>query len=226
MRTILAISAMLVLACLAGTSQAQEVPRIKARILGFDGKVLKVTSGTPGQSLSIGLLPTTRLMHEQKADAAGLKPGDYLGATLVKKNGKWQASEMHLLPAVLKGAGEGLYPLPSAPDRKIVTGTLAKTEAGVFTVAFRGSVGQDGPTCTGRAPRQGGCKGAVRFAPASDAPVVALVPGTKAMLKVGKVVAVSVVAGPNGHLVTPGLTIEDETGGTVADAKPSAKPAK
>lgn len=217
---------MLTLACLAGTAQAQEVPRIKARILGFDGKVLRVTSGTPGQSLSIGLLPTTRLMHEEKTDAAALRPGAYLGATIVKKDGKWRAREMYLMPAELKGSGEGFYPLPSAPGRKIVTGTLTKNNAGLFTVAFRGSVGQDGPTCTGRAPQQGGCKGEVGFAAAPNALVVALVPATKAMLKVGKVVAVSVVAGPNGHLVTPGLTIEDETGGTAADAKPQAKPAK
>jgi hypothetical protein len=228
MRTLLGLSAFLAAAFLAGMAQAQDIPRIKARILDFDGKVLHVTSGTPGQSLSIGLMPATRVMSEEKRDAAAIKPGDYLGATLGKKDGKWQAVEIHLLPAELKGAGEGLYPLPSAPDRNIVTGVLTKNEAGALTVSFRGSVGQDGPTCTGRAPRQGGCKGEVQFTRAADAPVVALVPGNKSMLKAGKVVAVSVVAGPDGHLVTPGLTIENDTGetaGTGTDAPPP-KPVK
>ncbi len=231
MRTLLGLSAFLAAAFLAGTAQAQDIPRIKARILDFDGKMMQVTSGTPGQSLSIGLMPATRVMSEEKRDPAAIKPGDYLGATLAKlakKDGKWQAVEIHLLPAELKGAGEGLYPLPAAPDRNIVTGTLTKNEAGVLTVDFRGSVGQDGPTCTGRAPRQGGCKGEVQFTRAPDGPVMALVPGNKSMLKAGKVVAVSVVAGPDGHLVTPGLTIEDdtgETGGTASDAPPP-KPAK
>jgi hypothetical protein len=225
MRTLLGLSAMLATVFLAGTVKAQDIPRFKARILEFDGKLLKVTSGTAGESLSIGLMPATRVMSEEKRELDAIKPGDYLGATLAKKDDKWQAAEIHLMPAELKGAGEGLYPLPSAPDRMIVTGTLAKNEAGAFTVEFRGSVGQDGPTCTGRAPRQGGCKGEVAFTRAPDAPVVALVPGNKSMLKAGKVVAVSVVAGPDGHLVTPGLTIENETGGTVTDAPPP-KPAK
>jgi len=34
-------------------------------------------------------------------------------------------------------------------------------------------------------------------------------------------VAISVVAGPRGTLVTPGLTVENETGGDVPEAKPS-----
>ena len=45
------------------------------------------------------------------------------------------------------------------------------------------------------------------------------------MLAVGKVVAISVVAGPGGRLMTPGLTVENETGGEVLDAAP-AKPQK
>jgi hypothetical protein len=36
----------------------------------------------------------------------------------------------------------------------------------------------------------------------------------------GKVAAISVIAGPDGHLVTPGLTIENETGGEVLNLSP------
>ena len=76
-------------------------------------------------------------------------------------------------------------------------------------------MGSDGPTCTGRAPRQGGCKGELTFALAAKAPVITIKPGDKSMLAPGKVAAISVIAGPDGHLVTPGLTIENETGGEV-----------
>ena len=217
---------------LAQGAQAQEIPRIKARILSFDGKTLSVTSGTAGQSLAIGLMPATRLMYEDKADAAAIKPGDYLGATLARDGGKWQAQEIHLLPESLHGVGEGLYPLPSAPAQNIVTGAVTKNDAGSITIGFRGSVGADGPTCTGRAPRQGGCKGELIFTLAAKAPVVAIKQGDKSILAVGKVAAISVVAGPDGHLVTPGLTIEDETGGEVLNVAPpnparsSSKPVK
>ena len=70
---------------LAQGALAQDIPRIKARILAFDGKTLKVTSGTAGQNLSIGLIPATRLMYEEKIEPSALKPGDYAGATLGQK---------------------------------------------------------------------------------------------------------------------------------------------
>ncbi|MEP6829172.1 MAG: hypothetical protein ABI963_02435 [Rhizomicrobium sp.] len=212
---------------LAQSALAQDIPRIKARILSFDGKTLSVTSGTVGQNLSIGLIPTTRLMYEEKIDPASLKPGDYAGATLAKNGSKWQAKEVHLLPDALKGAGEGLFPLPSAPDQRVVTGTVGKNEAGFLTIGFRGSIGTDGATCSGRAPRSDGCKGEVSFALDLKAPAVAIKQGDKSILAVGKVAAISVIAGPGGTLMTPGLTVENETGGEVIDAAPAkSKPAK
>lgn len=219
--------AALACAVLAQNASAQDIPRIKARILAFDGKTLSLTSGTAGQSLSVGLIPSTRLMYEEKVDLASLKPGDYAGATLAKNGTKWQAKEVHLLPESFKGAGEGLYPLPSAPEQRIVTGAVSKNEAGLLSIAFRGSVGTDGATCSGRAPRDGGCKGEISFAFDAKAPAVAIKQGDKSILAVGKVVAISVVAGPGGTLVTPGLTVENETGGEVIDVPPAkSKPAK
>ncbi len=47
-------------AFLVQPASAQDIPRIKARILGFDGKTLSITSGTAGQSLSVGLMPSAR----------------------------------------------------------------------------------------------------------------------------------------------------------------------
>ena len=220
MRIDIAVLAVLASGLFARDAAAQAIPRIKARIVSFDGKVLTVSSGTAGQNLVIGLTPSSHLMYEEKQDLAAIKPGDYAGATLVKAGAKWQATEVHLLPPSLKGAGEGLYPLPSAPDQRIATGAVNANEAGLITLDFRGSVGSDGPTCTGRAPRQGGCKGQVSFAADPKATILAIREGDKSILAPGKVAAISVVSGPDGHLVTPGLTIENETGGEVADRPP------
>ena len=54
--------------------------------------------------------------------------------------------------------------------------------------------------------------------------MVAIKQGDKSILVPGKVAAISVVAGPDGHLVTPGLTIENETGGEVLDVAPAKPP--
>jgi hypothetical protein len=230
MRLKVALLAALVSGLFAQDAAAQAIPRIKARILSFDGKVLTVTSGTVGQSLTVGLIPSTHLMYEVKQDFAAIKPGDYAGATLVKAGAKWQAAEIHLLPPSLQGVGEGLYPLPSAPEQRIATGAVKASDAGILTIEFRGSVGTDGPTCTGRAPRQGGCKGEVNFTADPNAAIVAIREGNKSILVPGKVAAISVISGADGHLVTPGLTIENETGGEVTELppppKPGAKPAK
>ena len=222
---------------LAGAAQAQDIPRIKARIISFDGKVMTVTSGTAGQSLTIGLMPTTRVMTEDKAAVLAIKPGEYLGATLARSGGKWQAQEIHVMPESLRGVGEGFYPFPVIAGQMIATGAVARNEAetGVMALAYHGSVGEDGPTCNGRAPRQAGCKGEIAFTIAPTAQIVAIKPGAKSDLAPGKIIAVSVIAGPDGHLMTPGLTIENETGGDVVDrplstskpaapAKPAAKP--
>jgi hypothetical protein len=230
MRLKVALLAALASGLFAQDAAAQAIPRIKARILSFDGKVLTVTSGTVGQSLTVGLIPSTRLMYEVKQDFAAIKPGDYIGATLAKSGAKWQAAEIHLLPPSLQGVGEGFYPLPSAPEQRIATGAVKANDAGILTIEFRGSVGTDGPTCTGRAPRQGGCKGEVSFTADPKAAIVAIREGDKSILVPGKVAAISVVSGADGHLVTPGLTIENETGGEVIELppppKPGAKPAK
>jgi hypothetical protein len=224
MRIKVVLMAALASGLFAQGAAAQAIPRIKARILSFDGKVMTVTSGTAGQSLSIGLMPSTHLMYEVKQDLAAIKPGDYAGATLVKAGAKWQASEIHLLPPALQGVGEGLYPLPSAPDQRVATGAVNGNNGGLLTLEFRGSVGTDGPTCAGRAPRQGGCKGEVSFLADPRAAIVAIREGDKSILVPGKVAAISVVSGPDGHLVTPGLTIENETGGEVTDLPPPQKP--
>lgn len=211
----------------AAPAWSQQVPRFKARILAFDGKnTLTVSSGTSGESLAVGLMPRTRLIYEEKTDALAIKPGDTVGATLARSGGEWQAQEAHLMPKLLHGQDEGLYPLPSDPKRRIVTGQVVANnlEAGQLTLSFRGSVGADGPTCTGRAPAQGGCKGQISFALPAKAPVVKLAPGDKSILVPGKIAAISVVAGPNGHLVTPGLTIEGDAPAIGGDAPGKSSP--
>ena len=97
---------------LATGAAAQDIPRIKARILSFDGKILSVTSGTAGQSLAIGLMPATRLMYEEKPMPPPSSPAIIWARPWPSDGGKWQAQEIHLLPQALQGAGEGLYPLP------------------------------------------------------------------------------------------------------------------
>ena len=184
-----------------------------------------MTSGTAGQSLSIGLIPSTRSHVRGEARSRRHQARRLCSARpWLRRPAPWQAAEIHLLPPALQGAGEGLYPLPSAPDQRIATGAVNGNDGGACSRwSFAAVSAADGPTCTGRAPRQGGCKGEVSFFVDPKASIVAIRQGDKSILVPGKVAAISVVSGPDGHLVTPGLTIENETGGEVTGPAATAK---
>jgi hypothetical protein len=99
-------------------------------------------------------------------------------------------------------------------------------------VKFRGAAGE-GAACSGRAPADplAGCSGNTTILVAAGTPVLALAPGDKSLIKPGAVVALSIMAGPDGKPVTPGLTIETMATPPVplpaaADPAPPAKGAK
>jgi len=82
-----------------------------------------------------------------------------------------------------------------------------------------------GPACSGRAPKAGGCKGSTTIAVAAGVPVIALLDGDKSLLVPGAILAVSILAGPDGKPVTPGLTVEGNAPQKSAAPSTTAVPA-
>src|SRR5579872_1559547 len=92
---------------LCGAAMAQGVPRIKAVLQAFDGKVLTVKTADP-EPMQIGLMPGARIVKQEKRALSDIKAGDFIGATIiVAKDGSRHAQEVHLLPESLRGSGEG-----------------------------------------------------------------------------------------------------------------------
>lgn len=199
--------------CLPGTADAQSVPRIKAVVVSFDGNLLTVMPDGDKQSMKVGVRPATRILQEQPKTLADIQGGDFIGATMTKTPaGALNAQEVHIFPPALRGSGEGFYPATPGSSRFILNGTVAQAAAPVLMVKFRGASG-DGAKCTGRAPINplNGCQGSATIAVAPAAPVIALVAGNKNLLVPGAVLALSIMAGPDGKPVTPGLTVESVT---------------
>ena len=200
------------LTCLALSSPAaaQTVPRIKAKLLSFDGTLMSVDAGD-AKPMIVGLMPATRIVKQEKRALADIKTGDFVGATAIAaKDGSRRAQEVHVLPDELRGSGEGV--VAAGSNRFMIGGTVSATAPGTLTVQYHGSEGGDGPACTGRAlPLPGGCQGSATIAVAAGVPVVGLVHGDKSLLVPGAVLAISILAGPDGHPVTPGLTVEGVT---------------
>ena len=193
-----------------GAASAQTVPRIKAVVVGFDGAFLTVMPDGEKDSMKIGVRPATRILKQETKVFSDIQSGDFIGATMTKSpGGTYTAQELHIFPAVLKGSNEGLYAATPGSSRFILDGTVSDTAAAGLTVTFRGA-GGEGTKCAGRAPvnAQPGCQGSVTIAVSPTAPVIALAPGDKSLLVPGAVLALSVMAGPDGRPVTPGLTVE------------------
>jgi hypothetical protein len=194
----------------SGGASAQSVPRVKAVVVSFDGSNLTVLPDGDKQNFKVGVRPATRIMQEQPKTLADIQGGDFIGATLTRTpSGTFSAQEVHIFPPALKGSGEGLYPATPGSTRYILNGTVAEVAAPLLMLKFRGEAG-DGAKCTGRAPINplNGCQGNATIAVNATAPVIALVTGNKSLLVPGAVVAMSVMAGPDGKPVTPGLTVE------------------
>ena len=194
----------------SGAADAQSVPRIKAVVVSFNGTDLTVMPDGDKQSLKVGVRPATRILQEQQKNLADVQGGDFIGATLTKSpSGALSAQEVHIFPAALKGSGEGFYPTSPGASRFVLNGTVTEVATPLLMLKFRGAAGV-GAKCTGRAPVNplDGCQGNATIAVNSTAPVIALVAGNKNLLVPGAVVAMSVMAGPNGRPVTPGLTVE------------------
>jgi hypothetical protein len=195
---------------LSGTADAQAVPRIKAVVVRFDGNSLTVMPDGDKQSLKVGVRPATRILQEQQKTLADIQGGDFIGATVTKTPaGAINAQEVHIFPTALKGSGEGFYPATPGSSRFILNGTVTEAAAPLLMLKFRGADGV-GAKCAGRAPVNplNGCQGNATVAVAPTVPVIALVAGTKNLLVPGAVLALSVMAGPDGRPVTPGLTVE------------------
>lgn len=194
----------------SGAASAQVAPRIKAVVVSFNGSDLTVLPEGDKESMKVGVRPATRILQEQQKTLADIQSGDFIGATLTRTpGGTLNAQEVHIFPGALKGSGEGFYPASPGSSRFIVNGTVSEVAAPLLMLKFRGA-GAQGAKCAGRAPINplNGCQGNATIAVAPTAPVIALVTGNKNLLVPGAVLAMSLMAGPNGRPVTPGLTVE------------------
>jgi hypothetical protein len=197
---------------------AQGVPRIKASVVAFDGALLTVKPEGEKDTMKIGLRPATKIMKQEAKALADIPAGAFIGATGTRTAlGVLNAQEVHLFPEALRGSGEGLYPASPGSSHFILDGTVTAVSGTTISAKFRGASGE-GAKCMGRAPLDPlqGCQGAATIAVAAGTPVLALSEADKSLIKPGAVVAVSIMAGPDGKPVTPGLTIETLAVETVA----------
>ena len=186
---------LLTLVLFAGVVAAQPPPRVRGVVQAVEGQTLVVVTKNEGV-VRLTLTDMTGINGLEKRTLADIKDNTFVGATAVKnRDGRWEATEVHIFPESMRGAGEGHYAwdLPeSTMTNGAATGLVAKGRGGSMTVHHAG--GDVGIDITRRTA------------------IVALTMGSRALLVPGATV-MALAAPPQGGGNPTAVAIIAETNG-------------
>jgi hypothetical protein len=135
-RAILAVCALLSSAIALG--QPQPV-RVRGTIETVDGSALTIAT-REGERVSLTLTDTTGINGLERKSAGDIGANTFIGTTAVKgDDGRWKATEVHIFPEAMRGAGEGHYAwdLPeSTMTNAAVTGTSGKRSRRTLSLRY------------------------------------------------------------------------------------------
>ena len=178
----------------ASVASAQPPPaRVRGVIQALEGQTLVVA--TPNDDVvRLALTDMTGINGLEKRSMADITENTFIGTTAVKdRNGRWQATEVHIFPEAMRGAGEGHYAwdLPdSTMTNGAATGVASKGRGGTLSVRYAG--------------------GTVEVDVTRRTEIVALTMGTRALLVPGATVMALAVPADGGAMA---VAIIAETNG-------------
>jgi hypothetical protein len=114
----------------AATVFAQAPPvRIRGTVQSFDGQALTVATQSDGP-VRVAVSDMTGINGLEARTQADIGANTFIGATAVKSAaGRWQATEIHIFPESMRGAGEGHYAW-DLPDSSMTNGAVTGNTAG------------------------------------------------------------------------------------------------
>jgi hypothetical protein len=183
---------------LAGTALAQspagKPERIRGEIVSFSGDSLKVHRRS-GDTVLVHVDPSAPVNAVKAIQLADIKPGAYVGAAAMPGiDGRLTAKEVLVFPEAARGMGEGHYAWDLGANSTM-------TNANVDRVV-QGTSGRDL-----KLSYKGGSN-TITVPP--NAPVVTLIPATRAELSAGKRVFVVATPGKDGTYEGRQLVVEKD----------------
>jgi len=113
-------------------ASAQEPPqpvRVRGTIQSFDGQKLALATKSDGV-VQLAVSDTTGINGVEAKTAAAIGDNTFIGATAVKDAaGRWQATEIHIFPESMRGAGEGHYAW-DLPESSMTNGAVTGNTSG------------------------------------------------------------------------------------------------
>lgn len=197
----------LLIVTLALPAAAQPLPRVKGKVLDFDGLTFHLES-EKGEKLAIRLQARTQFMTLAKRPASAIKTGAYAGATVADSDGILTAEEVHLYPEPMRGSSEGRIGL--GKGHFVISGTVKAATSGSLTLSYHGGGMADG-ICQGRADPQGSSPACTADAVIQLPPetrIAVLTPTDRRQLVPGAIATVTIQTDAKGVRSTPGLILE------------------
>ena len=149
--------------------------RLRATIEKFDNGMATVQTQT-GETAMIAVGPKTNISGVAARKLSEIKPNEFIGVTaMADKDGTMHATEVHIFPEQMRGAGEGHYPWDKGPNSSMTNGAVAgmvdASDGKTFTISYK--------------ERASGKMSDVKINISPDIPIVAFVPGDQSLLKPG-----------------------------------------
>lgn len=166
---------LLALPILAQDRGASAPVRLRATIENVAGGTMTVKTEF-GVINRVDLTAKTQISGVAARKLSDIKPNDFIGVTAMRdKSGVLHATEVHIFPAKLRGAGEGHYGWDKGPESSMtnaaVAGIVSSADGKVFTMDYK--------------EKPSGQHGEVKIDITPNVPIVTFVPGDKSLLKPG-----------------------------------------
>jgi hypothetical protein len=179
---------------------AQDAPtpalHVRGTIVSSSATSIVVSTTSGNDTIAFG--PQTNIVGLVSSSIAKVAPGDFIGTAVAPQpNGSLRALEVTIFPPALKGTGEGFYPWDKQQNSMMANATVQNvaTRQNMMANATVQSVGAGAAGKTVQLTYNGGTK-TVTIPP--NVPVVAIQPGSKALLTAGAHVFVIASRDPSG----------------------------
>jgi hypothetical protein len=193
----------------AAVAWAQSTQTIRGDVEALEGNDLHVRSAAGQQS--VVKLADARIRIRVPMELDAIKAGDFIGTTASPgPNGTLVASEVHVLPESMRGAGEGHRPMANMPGSTMTNATVASVSGAASkgsTTMTNATVANVGTSAKGRTLKltyRGGEQ--TVFVP-DNIPVVAEEIGSRASLAPGSHVVVYAKSEPGGDMTASRISV-------------------
>jgi len=174
--------------------------RMRAVVEKFDNGVATIKT-EKGETAMVAVGPKTNISGVAARQLSDIKADDFVGITaLADKDGKMNATEVHIFPPAMRGAGEGHYPWDKGPSSSMtnaaVSGMVKSADGETFTMSYK--------------DKMSGSTKDVKIDVSPTIPIVMFVPGDQNLLKPGAHVVMFARKGTDGNYMAVAVVAEKD----------------